>query len=383
MKKIPFSLKSIWAILLFNVSCVAPYEPPIIENGVSILVVDGSLNTAGESVIRLTRTQNISDAKTAPVELKASVSFISDDGSAYALTEVGNGNYSLPAQVFDITKQYRLNIRTADQKEYASEFVPVTKSPAIDSVTWKVTSDKGVQIYVSTHDAESTTRFFRWSFDETWKYTAAYNSNFEWSNGEPILRKENIYVCYRTAASGKIVIGNTEGLSEDIISEHPLQYLDQRNEKIRYKYSVLVKQYALSKNAYDYWLQLQKNTESLGTLFDPQPSQLTGNITCISDPTESVLGYFVAGSTSEKRIFISSDNLPRARTYITAFDGCSADTLQVRDIPRLRPKELSNIYLLDPLPSGPGPILRYSTTTAACADCRAAGGSVTKPNFWQ
>ena len=378
-----FSYKSLsfYLILLASFGCVEPFEPPALESGVSILAVDGTLNTDGISTIRLTRSENLADVTAIPVEKGAKVSFEDDNGKSYTLTEEGNGVYTLPAQNFDLTKQYRVVIRTIAAKEYASEFVPIIKNVPIDSVSWVITSNNGVQVYVSTHDFENNTRYFRWAFDESWKYLAAYNSNYEWQGRTPALRKQNLYQCYQNKPSGKIVIGSTTGLSQNIISMRPIQYIEQHDERIRLKYSILVKQYGVTKEAYDYWLQLQQNTESLGTLFDPQPSQLTGNIKCSSDLSEPVLGFFSAGTTSEKRIFISSDYLPRVRKYVTSFDNCSADTLQVKNIPGMG--NLSNVYLLDPLPSGPGTPTAYSYSSAACADCRSAGGTIAPPPFWQ
>ncbi len=383
MKSISFKINLLWLVFLGGMSCVEPYNPPVIENGVSILIVDGSMNPQGKSKIRLTRSQNLSETSKVGVELKAIVSFEDEAGSALVLQEEGNGYYSLPQQTFDLQKKYRVKITTTDAKEYASEFVPVVKNPPIDAVSWKITSDNGVQLYVSTHDFENDTRYYRWDYEESWNYTSAFNSNFEWKNGRPAIRSENIYKCYRTQLSGKISVGSAARLSQAVINNFPLVYLEQRSEKIRFKYSVLVNQYGLTKEAYEYWLQLQSNTESLGTLFDPQPSQIRGNMTCLSDNSETVLGYFTAGSTTEQRIFINSDFLPRPKTYITSFDGCTADTLQVSSIPFLKPKDLPNILLLNPLPGGPGPITAYSTSTAACADCRSVGGTTTKPDFWQ
>jgi len=369
-------------VFLIWVSCVEPYETPNIENGTGILVVEGSLNAAGKSTIRLSRSQNLTETANVAVELKAIVSFEDETGTVFQLTEEGNGRYSLPARSFDQTKQYRLTIKTSQSKEFASAFVPIVNTPPIDSVSWKVTSDNGVQIYVSTHDPENKTRYFRWDYEESWNYVAAFNSRFDWKDGKVILRTNSIYHCYRTQPSGKIEIGSTANLNQAIISNFPLVYMGQRSEKIRFTYSILVKQYGITKEAYDYWLQLQNNTESLGTLFDPQPSQLTGNIVSLSG-SEPVLGYFTAESVTEQRIFISSDFLPRASTYVTAFDGCSADTLSIAVINALRPKDLPNIYLLESLPSGPGPITAYSASTAACSDCRSVGGTTTKPDYWQ
>ena len=346
-----------------------------------MLVVDGSLNAKGESIIQLTRSQNLSETLPTPHELRAKVAFEDETGNTYPLTERGKGSYSLPARSFDQTKQYRITIRTADSKEYASEFVPLVKvPPPIDEITWAVTSKKGVQLYVSTHDVNNSTRYYRWSFEETWKYVSAFNSRYDWKNGYPVLRINDIYNCYRTAQSTKIAVGSTANLSQDIVSNFPLLYIEQRSEKIRFKYSILVKQLGLTKEAYDYWFQLQRMTENLGTLFDPQPSQLVGNIKCTSDLSEPVIGYFIAGSTTEKRIFISSDYLPRASKYITSFDGCvTLDTLSARSLPLLN----TNIVLIESAPSGPGMPSAYTFTGPGCGDCRSAGGTTTQPPFWQ
>jgi hypothetical protein len=51
-----------------------------------------------------------------------------------------------------------------------------------------------------------------------------------------------------------------------------------------------VYQYALTKDQYDYWTELKKNSEQLGTLFDAQPSQLNSNIHSM-EIHRLVLGY--------------------------------------------------------------------------------------------
>jgi len=379
MKGLTARLNFLSIVFLSLLGCVEPYQPPIIKNGAEILVVDGSLNTKGKSVIQLTRTQNLSETSPVIFERNALVSFEDETGNSFMLTEESSGRYSLPEQNF-IAEKYRIKIQTMDSKEFASEFVPVVKNPPIDSVTWKITSENGVEVYVNTHDPENKTKYYRWDYEESWKYIAAFNSRFDWANGYPIIRTNDIYNCYQTKPSGKIVIGSTARLSQNIVRNFPIVKIEQRSEKIRFTYSILVKQFGLTSEAYEYWFQLQKNTESLGTLFDPQPSLLTGNITCVSDPSIPVLGYFIAGSPSEQRIFISSDNLPRAATYNTPFSDCiSLDTLSVFLLPLPKSKD----FLIESLPSGPGPITAYTYTSGACADCRTAGGTTTKPDFWK
>ena len=48
-----------------------------------------------------------------------------------------------------------------------------------------------------------------------------------------------------------------------------------------------------------------KTTETTGGLFDAQPSQVTGNIKCTTNPQELVFGFFNAGVPQEKRVFLS------------------------------------------------------------------------------
>ena len=46
--------------------------------------------------------------------------------------------------------------------------------------------------------------------------------------------------------------------------------------------------YALTRDQFNYWANLKKTTEYLGTIFDAQPSQLNNNIHCLSNPSEPV-----------------------------------------------------------------------------------------------
>ncbi len=94
---------------------------------------------------------------------------------------------------------------------------------------------------------------------------------------------------------------------------------DQRNQvatitkddpKMDIGYSMLVRQYPLDQQAYTYWLNVQKNSQSLGGLFDLQPGQLPGNIHGVTNPKDPVVGYVSACSIAEKRIFISNSQLP-------------------------------------------------------------------------
>jgi Domain of unknown function (DUF4249) len=302
-------------------------------------------------------------------------------GNKTSLLEESDGNYVLPAQTFT-SQEYRLNITTKNNKEYTSDFVPIMKSPAIDSVSWELTDEKGVQIYVNTHDTERPEGFYRWNFEETWTYTSAYQSTYIFNPGTKTvsLRTESIYRCWATDKSNNIIIESTKRLSKNVISKYPLKSLEQTAEELRYKYSILVNQYSITEDAFKYWQQQKKNTEDLGTLFGPLPTQITGNFTCITNPAEPVLGFFHMGSISSKRIFISFEQLPPPSYYNTGYSDCELGSVMNEDL-----EKFSGPFLfVNGIPSTTGPgIIGYTYSSQFCVDCTLRGGVTTKPDFWE
>ncbi|MEO6979769.1 MAG: DUF4249 domain-containing protein [Mucilaginibacter sp.] len=235
----------------------------------------------------------------------------SDQLNSYPLTETRNGNYASPGLNLDGSHKYRLKIKTADGKQYASDFEPVLTTPAIDSVGYVVQTD-GVQLYANTHDDSNNIKYYRWDYLETWKFHSAYYSQWV-SNGNAIVLRtpaQNIYYCFATDTSHNIYLGATTKLSKSVIYDMPLARVPSTSEKLEVKYSILVRQYALSSPAYEFWTNLKKNTEELGSIFDAQPTSSIGNIHNTSDATEPVIGYISVSTMQQKRIFIDRIDLP-------------------------------------------------------------------------
>lgn len=374
-------MKKVAWLFMLMVGCIDPYTPQEIESTGALLVIDGHIDANQKSLIKLTRSQNIY-VEGEPEKVNGAIVVLeSENGVKYSLLSEGNGTYSLAPQSLS-TARYRLTVRTNNGKEYASEFVEIKNSPPIDSVSWRVTPELDVDIFANTHSKGSNTGYYRWKFEETWQYTSAYQSIYVYNTvtRRAELRQDDIFHCWQTQPSTDILISSSSRLSENIISEFPLTRVDQRDERVRYTYSILVKQYAITEDAYSYWQQLKKTTEDLGTIFSPMPSQVAGNYRCITNPEEPVLGYFSIGSTSEKRLFINSLQLPRPGVYDTPYKDCDLFELLNQNVSAF----FSPPYLLVggiPNPNGPG-ILGYYYSVTRCADCRLAGGKNVKPDFW-
>ena len=58
--------------------------------------------------------------------------------------------------------------------------------------------------------------------------------------------------------------------------------------------SFYVTQQTITAEAFDYWSRIDLVSNQLGSLLDPPPASVRGNIYNIDDPNEIILGYFGA-----------------------------------------------------------------------------------------
>jgi hypothetical protein len=362
-------------------SCVDPFEPEVISSPTSFLVVDGFINLRGVTTIRLSRTQNIAAIAPPPVEAKAAVVIRDDAGASYPLTEQAPGTYTSQALTLNPSRKYQLQLRTAQNRRYVTDLVTGKLTPAIDQLPWEL-GERGVQINVNSRDDTGNSRYYRWTYSETWQFRSAHLSFFEFSAGAIRPRTEDIHNCWATANSSNLYLSSTTKLSQDVVSNFPLILLPTNSVKLRFKYSVLVSQYALSPEEYSYLEKLKKNTESIGTLFDPLPTQLTGNAHCLDDANETVIGYVGAASVSQQRIFIAANtDLPLNNSSDRGYPECTyLDTI---------PVSLANNLFRNPsyqpvfgIYAPNGVLVAYTSSSLDCVDCRRRGTNV-RPDFWR
>ena len=373
-------------LLLLLAGCVQPYEPKVAEAAKSYLVVDGFINTQGISLFKLSRTLSLAAGTTPTIEAKAAAYIGDAAGNRYALAESPAGTYSSASLTLTPGQKYQLHLTTTMGKTYLSDFVVAKKTPPIDSVSWKFGAG-GLQLYVSAHDNTNQTTYYRWNYSETWLFTSAFYSHVAYDKASKqytMPRPEDIYHCYSTVNSTAINLANTAKLTQDVLSQAPLLLIADNSAKIRYRYSILVQQQAQSAEEYQYWEALKKNTESIGSLYDPLPSQLTGNVHCLDDATEPVLGYVGAHSVTEKRIFIDRNDLPLPLNWVfdTGYQSCGVKPEEFNLFDALANFSTPNYMPIDPLYNDAGVIVGYSGASPTCIDCRLRGTNV-KPSFWK
>jgi hypothetical protein len=372
--------------------CVDAYMPDVINAPNRYLVVDGFINGNGVTRLKLSRTENIATTTAPLVEAKATVFILDNAGGRYAVRESSAGFYQSDSLLLNPARQYQLRIATTGSggATYESALVPLKVTPPIDQLAWARQGDD-VTVRLSTHDAQQQSHYYHWNFSETWEFNSAFESKLEYRAGLIYPRTTPIYTCWRTEKNTLLKQGSSAQLSQDAITNYQLFSMSGHSERLKIRYSVLVSQYAQTAEEFAYYELLRKNTEAVGTVNDPLPTQLTGNVHRVDNASEPVLGFVGAHTTQYKRLFIgySELKLPNSWVFDSPYSFCVLQEELVPDpndkypifIPNTRvfisPENIPVDYLLDGNKNKSG----YVGSSRDCVDCRARG-TITKPSYW-
>jgi hypothetical protein len=167
-----------------------------------------------------------------------------------------------------------------------------------------------------------------------------------------------------------------------VIYQYPLTQISYNSsDKLINRYSILVKQYALTSEWYEWNQKIKKNTEQLGSIFDAQPSQTGGNIHCLSDLNETVIGFVGCTTETDQRIFIDRTEIPRG-TIPNGYDYCEIDTVKpVQPDIDFHFQGGANIPINFVYHNNV--LVGVESSIAECVDCRLKGGTTIEPSFWK
>lgn len=371
-------------LTILLICCKDKYNAPVKTPVTGYLVVEGYISANGPAEIHLTRSIPLSDTARLINETMAKVQLQGRDNSNYSLDETPGAVYTNSLLNLNRAQQYRLYIKTKDGKEYASDYVNVKIAPPIDSVGW-VRQDGGVQLYVNSHDPYNNTWYYRWTTEETWQFQSVYYTSLDFlrdpSSGEIIgVKWRNLnrtpdlsfFTCWGNESSTSLILGSSAKLSIDSIHKS-LVFIEPASVKLSILYSVLVKQYALGKDEYDYLNKMKTNSEETGNIFGRQPSELKGNIHCLTNASDLVIGYIGIANRQEKRIWISRNEVPdwrylmQCETYVVPVDSAKYYS-------QYMPTSVVDYDMS-------GGISTYLGVEPHCVDCTLRGSNK-KPSFW-
>ncbi len=356
-------------------------------------------------------------------ESGAVVEIRDDNGQVYSFQETDEGTYtSVSAFAALPNSAYQLYVRTSDGKEYTSIEMTLPETSNIDRVyAERMTSESGadgVGIFVDASYPSNGSKRFRYTFEETYKIVAPLWTPYEFEiirenqevitndQGEvvdvlypdvrlvPRTREEQ--VCYKTDPSNIEVLLNSNTLGGTATQRTLVRFVGVDNPIIAHRYSILVKQWGISGEAFEFYERLLSFSQSESLFSQVQPGSLEGNIAEVGG-SAPVIGFFDVSSEVSQRLFFNFEDFFPGEPlppYFGGFD-CGEDDYIApllgnpeRDgppalgcpdplIPMIKMGLVE--FLDDHVPSEcQGP---YRVVPTICGDCNIVGSNV-KPDFW-
>ena len=373
-------------------SCIYPYKPEIETDPEEILVVDGHILVGGISTIRLTYLTPINGTSS---RIPRGSAWIEDDrGNQYTVPPlfpdelVGGAaaapgysssfltnNFNIDTPVKPGATQYRAVVEI-DNETYTSAWITPDPAPEVTGIHFTA-DDRKVYVLADIKPGVEKTGYAGFLLEETWEFHAdVFPQEFidpeTWEYYDPE-REYPYYWCYRSVDLNGSVLLDYTSLSGAVIREVPVRSFLRTDSRNHRRYSILVKAFALSKEAYDYNKQTQEMSQIGGDLFSPDPGALEGNLICETNPEKEVMGYVQAGYVSSRRAFLDNQFLIPVIPTV--------EYVQV-------PQEYMPTYYYD---YNYRPVMKMAFgedvvdigwAPHRCINCLEAGGTQVKPDFW-
>ena len=385
--------------MLFFGSCIEPFDATT-EEFESVLVIDAFItDELKDQEIQLSRTFRF-EQDSAQAETNARVTVFDDVDHTINFSEVAPGKYvsEIPFRA-EQNRAYTLSIQTSNGRSYTSRAEQLRNEAKIDSIyAERIINDlgeEGMAIFLDSFDPSEDSGFYRFEYEETYSIIAPRWNTMDFlivansdvpemtpiyarTDTESLIlvpRTEEERLCYGSAVSKDVILTTTDDSEIDRLSRFNIRFINRDNYILSYRYSILVRQYALSQEAFNYFETLRELSSLESVFSENQPGFFEGNVFSEDSRNEKVLGYFEVSSVDEKRIFFNYvDYFPNERLPRYAVP-CKA----IKPITLMESVRLNLVTYNDTGASGDDP--EFIAIERTCGDCTVLGSNV-RPSFW-
>lgn len=258
-----------------------------------------------------------------PVE-GAVVEIKDGEGNSFLFEEVSPGTYER-FMAGEIGRSYQVEISLPDGNKIMSRPIIMQPSVPVDSLAYSIEAvaeinPSGNLVSANFMNVRAITRirdgirpFLRWRAQGVYEFREEYSGalNVRWC-----YVRENLDI-------NNLVIGDTRGLAngfdfqEDILTK-------ELDGKFFYQYALEILQYSMSEEEYTYWDNISSILNRDGSIFNPPPGTVRGNLFDPNDSDNEILGFFSVASVTFKRDIITPNNLGFSSIPKTCFSFRSA-----------------------------------------------------------
>jgi hypothetical protein len=325
---------------LLVLSCKEVYSPDI-SNTQKILVVDGLISDEPK-VFTIRLSTALPFDSTGYVPETGAVVYVTDtNGNRFDFSDQGSGNYRSDSASFIpvVGSTYTLNIETKNKKVYKSTAQELLPKGTLSEV---LNNAKTKPFYLTVEGDLRSTNVIGADFIASFNFTSEKNPYYRFSNTVFLeyiryysFRPDHFIYCWQKYNPNEFFNINDNPYSNSGQFDHDLGFLpfdtsfysivkervvrDGNPPFVYYIYNnifqfiVSFRQYHLNEDVFRYYQLLNKQLEAKQRILDPVAFQISGNISCVSDPGEKVFGMFEA-SSSNLLTYIVDRNL-RSASY--------------------------------------------------------------------
>jgi hypothetical protein len=416
---------------LFTIACILSFwmafscleEIPLdtkVEFDEAIVIEATITNELKSQVIKLSRSYRLEEDGPNPVS-NASVIVRNDLGNTFVFEETQAGTYN-SVEVFSAQPNTKYTLEVSENGTiYTSSQESFLQPTQIDQLylerDFNENQEEGISIYLDTFDPTGNSNYYRYAYEETYKIIAPkysslklnvlnddfpipedqFNSIQEIQDHlvELVPRDQQLQVCYNTVKSNTVIIIDTNNFQEDQLEKYRIRFISRDNYIMSHRYSILVKQYVQSSEAFNFYETLKAFSLSESVFSESQTGFFEGNIDS-NISSKKVIGFFQVSPVDSKRVYFNyadqftNEDLPpyfiycggRRYPLLYKTDHLTGDIVE-SDLQDLI-KDKFQYYTENPgdIPEFSGPLYPFYMVIEPCGDCTALG-TTEIPDFWE
>jgi len=286
-------------------SCFRSYDPEI-EKTQALLVVDGLITDQPATYhVSLHYSNSFTGTKEYKAAESAKITITDNIGNVYALAGGSNGLYYTDSTKFTGVpgRSYMLHILLSGQQyESAPQLLPISETT--DTLYGEYTTRE-----VLMADAYGGYFTFTENVLQICMNFKSQNDSIQAIRLTPTFVNEGLLTTISTTTFCCTIVSQDDSRAVNITDEAYQLKVSEINHHVvgsfvlhdgpsPYLQIVSFSRYLLNNESYKYYKEIKTQLTAEGKLFDPITSQLSGNITCKSDPSRCALGFFEASAVT-------------------------------------------------------------------------------------
>lgn len=321
----------IFVLVILLQSCQEIYIHDSLDTSMNIPVIEGLIgNDPGPHTIRLYYARPFDESDYDPIT--GALIYVTDEaGTSYIFDEKFDGTYICPSDrlIGNPGSTYTLHAELSDGTIILSEEQLMPDTLNFEKIYQKTetkefqvrTSDNdlitkmkvGTATYVVIDGNVPEKRYFRITSKYSVRvYSRSIAYNYKWIEIEPgdsaecMIVSDTLFDCIYIYKNNAIPVpgiidpkaDQSENERTRISSFIPFDFTVTGDYDTILERGVTTHLYSITREVYDYYNSVAEQLNAPSRLFDPIPTQLKGNLYCLTDPEREVLGLFETSSYS-------------------------------------------------------------------------------------